>query len=81
MDCKSSNIQIIGYYYLFSFPTTFLTDKNIYDLQVKLKVIEAIIIVSLEKVFYVEVFLEQFTLLTSKKSIIKKHIFKIFNQL
>ena len=41
----------------FSFPNMFLTYKNIYDLQIKLKVIEAISTILLEKVFYVEVFL------------------------
>ena len=70
---------LYDYYYPFSFPNTFLTYKNIYDLQIKLKVIEAISTISLEKVFYVEVFLEQFNISTSKKAIIKKHIVKIFN--
>ena len=37
--------------------------------------------VSLEKVFYVEVFLEQFNVSTENKAIIKKHIVKTFNQL
>ena len=59
----------------------FLTYKNIYYLQIKLKVIEAISTIPLEKVFYVEVFMEQFNISTSKKAIIKKHIVKIFNQL
>lgn len=72
---------LYDYDYPFSFPNTFLTYKNTYDLQVKLKVIEAISTVPLEKVFYVEVFLEQFNVSTSKKAIIKKHIVKIFNQL
>ena len=67
-------------YYPFSFPNTFLRYKNIHDLQVKLQVIEAINLIFLEKVFYVEVFLEQLNISTSKKTIIKKHIIKILNQ-
>ena len=55
--------------------------KNIYDLKVKLGVIQAISKVPLEKVFYVEVFLEQFNVPTKNKAIIKKHIAKTFNQL
>ena len=47
-----------NYCYPFSFPNTFLTYENIYDLKVKFKVIEAISKVPLEKVFYVEVFLK-----------------------
>ena len=31
--------------------------------------------------FYVEVFIQQFNIPTSKKAVIKKHIVKIFNQL
>jgi len=69
------------YYYPFSFPNTFLTYKNIYDLQIKIKFIESISVVSLEKVFYVEIFLEQFNISTSKKAVIKKDIVKIFSQL
>ena len=72
---------LYGYHYPFSFPNTFLTYKNIYDLQVKLKLIEAISTIPLEKIFYVKVFLEQFNISTSKKAIIKKRIVKIFNQL
>lgn len=72
---------LYAYQYPFSFPNTFLTYKNIYDLQLKLQLIEAISTVTLEKVFYVEVFLKQFNVSTSKKAIMKKHIVKIFNQL
>lgn len=72
---------LYDYCYPFAFPNTFLTYKNIYNLQIKLKVIEAISIITLEKVFDVEIFLEQFNISTSKKAIIKKHIVKIFNQL
>ena len=72
---------LYAYYCFFLLPNTFLTYTNIYDLQVKLKIIEAIGTVFLEKVFYVKVFLEQFNLSTSKKARIKKHIVKIFNQL
>ena len=72
---------LYSYRYPFSFPNTFLTYKNIYDLKVKLEVIQAISKVPLEKVFYVEVFLEQFNVSTKNKAIIKKHIVKTFNQL
>ena len=72
---------LYDYQYPFSFPTTFLIYKNIYDLQIKLKLIEAISTIPLKKVFYVEVFLDQFNISTSKKSIIKKDIVKVFNQL
>lgn len=70
-----------NYRYPFSFPNTFLTYKNIYDLKVKLEVIQAISKVPLVKVFYVEVFLEQFNVSTKNKAIIKKQIVKTFNQL
>ena len=69
------------YRYPFSFPNTFLTYKNIYDLKVKIEVIQAISKVPLEKVFYVEVFLEQFNVPTKTKAIIKKQIVKTFNHL
>lgn len=72
---------LYDYDYPFSFPSTFLIYKNIYDLQIKLKLIEAISTVPLKKVFYVEVFLDQFNISTSKKSIIKNDIVKVFNQL
>lgn len=72
---------LYNYRYPFSFPNTFLTYKNIYDLKVKVEVIQAISKVPLEKVFYVEVFLEQFNLSTKNKAIIKKQIVKTFNQL
>ena len=72
---------LYDYDYPFSFPTTFLIYKNIYDLQIKLKLIEAISTIPLKKVFYVEVFLDQFNISTSKIAIIKKHIVKVFNQL
>lgn len=72
---------LYDYYYPFSFSNTFLTYKNIYDLQIKIKFIEAIRVVSLEKVFYVEIFLEQFNISKSKKAFIKKDILKTFSQL
>ena len=72
---------LYNYRYPFSFPNTFITYKNIYDLKVKLEVIQAISKVSLEKVFYVEVFLEQFSVPTKNKAIIKKQIVKTFNYL
>ena len=72
---------LYNYPYPFSFPDTFLTYKNIYDLKIKLEVIQAISKVSLEKVFYVEVFLDQFNVPTKNKAIIKKQIVKTFNYL
>jgi len=72
---------LYDYDYPFSFPITFLIYKNIYDLQIKRKLIEAISTIPLKKVFYVEVFLDQFNISTSKRSIIKKDIVKVFNQL
>lgn len=72
---------IYEYNYPFSFPNEFLRYKDIYDLQIKLKVIKTISTVPLEKVFYVEVFLEQFNVSTKKKAAIKKHIVKVFSQL
>lgn len=73
--------SLYHYPYPFSFPNTFLTYKNIDDLKAELKVIQAISKVPLEKVFYVEVFLEQFNVPTKNKAIIKKQIVKVFNQL
>nr|YP_010133685.1 hypothetical protein KYU99_pgp068 [Nitzschia supralitorea]QWM93175.1 hypothetical protein [Nitzschia supralitorea] len=55
------------------FPNKFLRYKNIYDLQIKLKVIETISTVFLEKVFNVEVFLEQFNVSTKKKQPLKAY--------
>ena len=72
---------LYDYDYPFSFTITFLIYKNIYDLQIKLKRIKAISTIRLKKVFYVEVFLDQFNISTSKRSIIKKDIVKVFNQL
>ena len=72
---------LYDYDYPFSFPTTFLTSKNTYDLEIKLKLIQATSTTLLEKVFYLEVFLEQFNISTSKRAIIKKDIVKAFNQL
>ena len=62
---------LYNYPYPFAFPSTFLTYKNVYDLQIKLKLVEAIATVPLEKVFYVEVFLQRFNLSTSKKILLK----------
>lgn len=72
---------LYDYYYPFSFPNTFLTYQNTYDLQIKVKLIQAISTIPIEKIFYVQVFLEQFNISTSKKTIVKKHIVEIFNQL
>ena len=43
---------LYDYDYPFSFPTTFLTYKNIYDLQIKLKLIEAISTIPLKKKYF-----------------------------
>ena len=64
------------YTYPFSFPNEFLRYKDIYDLQIKLKVIKTISTVPLEKVFYVEVFLEQFNVSTKKKQPLKSRLLK-----
>jgi hypothetical protein len=72
---------LYDYSYPFAFPNTFLTYQNLYDLQVKLQIIELISTVSLEKVFYVQIFIEQFKVPTQKKTQIKKYIVEIFHQL
>lgn len=72
---------LYDYQYPFSFPNTFLIYKNTYDLQIKLKLIEAISTIPLKKVFYVEVFLDQFNVSTSKIALIKKDIVRVFSQL
>ena len=59
---------LYNYCYLFSFSNTFLTYKNIYDLKVKIEVISAISKVSFEKVFDVQVFLEQFNVSTKSNN-------------
>lgn len=63
---------LYDYQYPFSFPKIFLIYKNSYDLQIRLKLMEAIIIIPLKKVFYVEVFIDQFSISTSKRALIKK---------
>lgn len=72
---------LYDYHYPFTFSNTFLTYQNIYDLQIKLEFIQVISPVPLEKVFYVEVFLQQFNTSASQKALIKKNIVKTFNQL
>jgi len=59
---------LYSYCYPFAFLNTFLTYKNIYDLQVKLEIIQSLSVVPLEKVFYVEVFLQQFNVPTKKNT-------------
>ena len=59
----------------------FLTYKNVYDLQIKLKLVKAIATAPLEKVFYIEIFMQRFNLSKSKKTTIKKNIVEIFSQL
>lgn len=72
---------LYDYRYPFSFPNTFLTYENTYELKVKLEVIQTISQVPLEKIFYVEVFLDQFNVPTKKKRQIKQLIVEAFNQL
>ena len=72
---------LYDYPYPFKFPSTFLTFQNIYDLQIKLRIIESLSTVPLEKLFHAELFLQQFNTLASKKASIKKNVVKLFNQL
>lgn len=46
-----------------------------------IKIIEATSVISLKKVFYVQVLLEQFNISKSKKAVIKKDIVRTFSQL
>lgn len=73
--------SLYSYCYPFSFPNTFLIYKDIYDLRIKLEIIESISTVPLEKVFYTEIFLQQFNLSTQKKAQIKNSIVFRFNEL
>jgi hypothetical protein len=73
--------QFYHYFYPFSFSNTFLTYKTIYDLQIKLQIIEVISTNSLEKVFYIEVFLNQFHVSKQKKTQIKTSIIILLNKL
>ena len=72
---------LYDYPYPFKFPSTFLTFQNIYDLQIKLRIIESLSTVPLEKLFHAELFLQQFNTSASKKASIKKNVVKLFNQL
>jgi|AntRauTorckE5430_2_1112549.scaffolds.fasta_scaffold05904_4 hypothetical protein len=72
---------LYDYNYPFKFPSTFLTYQNIYDLRIKLKIIESLSTVPLEKVFHAELFLQHFNVSASKKANIKKTVVKLFDQL
>lgn len=73
--------QLYHYSYPFSFSNTFLSYKTIYDLRIKLQIIEVISTNSLEKVFYLEVFLNQFNVSKQKKTQIKGSIVIVLNKL
>ena len=72
---------LYDYNYPFKFPSTFLTYQNSYDLRIKLKIIDSLSTVTLEKVFHAELFLKHFNVSASKKANIKKTIVKLFDQL
>ena len=73
--------QLYWYQYPFSLPSSFLSYQTNYELQVKLQIIQLMSTNSLEKVFDVKVFLDQFNLSTQKKAHIKKLIVQLFHQL
>ena len=63
------------------FSTSFLSYQTNYELQVKLQLIQVMSTNSLEKVFDVKPFLDQFNVSTQKKAYIKKLIVQSFDQL
>lgn len=73
--------QVDQYLSPFSFPSTFLTYKDTYDLDLKLKIIEIISSNTIQKVFYAEMVLNQFNVPTKKKRQIKQLIVEGFNGL
>ena len=73
--------ELYLYDYPFSFPSSFLSYQTNYELQVKLQLIQVISTNSLEKVFDVKPFLDQFNVSTQKKAYIKKLIVQSFDQL
>jgi len=73
--------ELYLYDYPFSFPSSFLSYQTNYELQVKLQLIQVMSTNSLEKVFDVKPFLDQFNVSTQKKAYIKKLIIQSFDQL
>ena len=67
------------YNYPFIFSSSFLHYRNKCDLLVKLKLIESISTVGLEKKFYVKDFLNQFSLSNKDRTMIKKSIIDGFS--
>jgi len=73
--------ELYLYDYPFSFPSSFLSYQTNYELQVKLQLIQVMSTNSLEKVFDVKSFLDQFNVSTQKKAYLKKLIVQSFDQL
>lgn len=73
--------QLYWYQYPFSFPSSFISYQTNYELQVKFQIIQVMSQNSLEKVFYVKVFLDQFNVHQQKKAQLKKLISKAFKEL
>ena len=73
--------ELYLYDYPFSFPSSFLSYQTNHELQVKLQLIQVMSTNSLEKVFDVKPFLDQFNVSTQKKAYIKKLIVQSFDQL
>lgn len=70
--------ELYFYNYPFTFSSSFLHYRNKHDLQVKLKLIESISVTDLEKRFYIEEFLNQFSISNKKRT---KIIIVFFNLL
>lgn len=73
--------QLYFYSYPFFLPKEFLSYKDKYEMEVKLKLIQSLSVSSLEKNFYVEEFLNQFSIPNKKRTQIKKLIIELFDQL
>ena len=73
--------QLYWYQYPFSFPSSFISYQTNYELQVKLQIIQCMSTNSLEKVFHLIDFLDQFNVSTQKQANIKKLIVESFHQL
>ena len=73
--------QLYWYQYPFVFPVNFLSYQTTYELHVKLQIIQVMSQNSLEKVFYVKVFLDQFNVPQQKKAQLKKLISRTFKEL
>ena len=73
--------ELYFYQFSFAFPYSFFSYQTDYQLLVKLHIIQAISIHSLEKKFYVNHFLIQFNVAKQKQAYIKKLIIQEFNYL